>query len=838
MEDLFKKLLEIDVYSPLEDKRNKLFLEAVNQNFQHHFLNCEPYNKFCQRRGFNQDSVFTCLEDMPALPVQAFKEFGNFLISSANDKRSNLILQSSATSGKPSSVSIDKITARRQVQTMSRVLLKFLGDKKRPFIVVDIDPRSISSEVMGARVAATNGFLNLSNNQTYILKENKDGALEVDKDKLIEALEACSKSKEDPVIFGFTYVLFESILQNAELINEYNLGSNASLIHIGGWKKLENKKVSKDHFNDMASKTFGIKKDNVIDIYGFTEQMGIIYPSRGINQKTTSVFGDVLVRDPSTYEVLPNGEEGLLQFISPMPFSYPGHSIITDDLGVISCYSNEDTNNIFGKKFEITGRAKNAEARGCGDIMSTYVKVDTKIKEDFSESKPGLLFKGTPAIDPKFFLHSLDVKKLPEVDNFVELRNDLMQAQSKLEKYSIDELISYLSEISKTWLHEDSELKIFQQQGLSFLSNWLESSNLRAMADQALNGQRGISDSFAVDKFNEYRKIRAVPRGMVVHWLAGNVPLLGMLALAQAIVTKNANILKVPSKNSGVLPLMLNTMTKYNLTLPTGKVIKGRDITDTIALVYFEKDNKIAAENLSKISDIRIAWGGQEAIESVLSLPKKHTAEDVIFGPKLSYMAIGKESLNKETNLQKLFRRVATDCSVFDQYACASPHTIFVERGGELSPKEFAENLAEHMEKAASRIPKEPADAGTAGNINSIRMLYEFTETLWTSDDTSWSVLFDEKGQDGLVNPTYSRVITVRAINDIYEAAAFASHDIQTIGLSLAPKRKYHFAEIASKNGACRFPDIGRMTHFDSPWDGMFLINRLIKFISLEGPFN
>ena len=521
-----------------------------------------------------------------------------------------------------------------------------------------------------------------------------------------------------------------------------------------------------------------------------------------------------------------------------MPFSYPGHSIITDDLGVISCYSNEDTNNIFGKKFEITGRAKNAEARGCGDIMSTYVKVDTKIKEDFSESKPGLLFKGTPAIDPKFFLHSLDVKKLPEVDNFVELRNDLMQAQSKLEKYSIDELISYLSEISKTWLHEDSELKIFQQQGLSFLSNWLESSNLRAMADQALNGQRGISDSFAVDKFNEYRKIRAVPRGMVVHWLAGNVPLLGMLALAQAIVTKNANILKVPSKNSGVLPLMLNTMTKYNLTLPTGKVIKGRDITDTIALVYFEKDNKIAAENLSKISDIRIAWGGQEAIESVLSLPKKHTAEDVIFGPKLSYMAIGKESLNKETNLQKLFRRVATDCSVFDQYACASPHTIFVERGGELSPKEFAENLAEHMEKAASRIPKEPADAGTAGNINSIRMLYEFTETLWTSDDTSWSVLFDEKGQDGLVNPTYSRVITVRAINDIYEAAAFASHDIQTIGLSLAPKRKYHFAEIASKNGACRFPDIGRMTHFDSPWDGMFLINRLIKFISLEGPFN
>ena len=87
-------------------------------------------------------------------------------------KRSNLILQSSATSGRPSSVSIDKITARRQVQTMSRVLVNFLGEKKRPFIIVDADPRNASRASMGARVAATSGFLNFSKKQTYILKES------------------------------------------------------------------------------------------------------------------------------------------------------------------------------------------------------------------------------------------------------------------------------------------------------------------------------------------------------------------------------------------------------------------------------------------------------------------------------------------------------------------------------------------------------------------------------------------------------------------------------------------------------------------------------------------
>ena len=201
-------------------------------------------------------------------------------------------------------------------------------------------------------------------------------------------------------------------------------------------------------------------------------------------------------------------------------------------------------------------------------------------------------------------------------------------------------------------------------------------------------------------------------------------------------------------------------------------------------------------------------------------------------------MAIGKEMLSKEANLQKLFRRVATDASVFDQYACASPHTIFVEKGGDISPEDFAMNLAEHMEKTSKRIPKEAADAGTAGNVNSMRMLYEFTEEVWSSDDTTWTVLFDSKGSDGLVDPTYSRVITVRAIEDIMESANFANPDIQTIGLGLSPDRKSMYANIAAENGASRFPDIGRMTHFDSPWDGMFLISRLVRFVSLEGPLN
>ena len=126
----FDKLLELDPYDKDLKKRESLFIEALNESYSHHYKNCEPYRKFCKRRGFDGKSNFTSAVDIPSLPVQAFKEYGNFLKSSSNHNRENLILQSSATSGRPSSVSVDRITAKRQIISMSKILMSYVGSEK------------------------------------------------------------------------------------------------------------------------------------------------------------------------------------------------------------------------------------------------------------------------------------------------------------------------------------------------------------------------------------------------------------------------------------------------------------------------------------------------------------------------------------------------------------------------------------------------------------------------------------------------------------------------------------------------------------------------------------
>jgi len=57
----------------------------------------------------------------------------------------------------------------------------------------------------------------------------------------------------------------------------------------------------------------------------------------------------------------------LVQLLSLLPTSYPGHSILTEDIGEIvkdskcKCYGH-------GTRFLIHGRLKNAELRGCSNI--------------------------------------------------------------------------------------------------------------------------------------------------------------------------------------------------------------------------------------------------------------------------------------------------------------------------------------------------------------------------------------------------------------------------------------------------------------------------------------
>jgi len=351
------------------EQKSKLFDKAMNEAFQYHMYNNKLFKNYCDNIGFSLDNYPSALSDYPYIPVNIFK---NQRLTSVPSSKINAILNSSATSGVPSSIAIDTITSKRQSFASAKVMSSYLGGQRRPFLILDEDPLKSTGLDIPARAAATRGFLILSNQPDYFLY-NENGNLNLECDRFVEVLRVYEKQGKEICIFGFTYILYEHVVKVLlEKGFNFNLKNNLKIAHIGGWKKLESQKVSKTQFLDNVSKLFGIDEENIFDIYGFTEQMGLIYISEGGSPKKVPAYSEIIIRDFQTLEPVADGEKGLIQILTPLPNSYPGISVITEDVGKI-INRGKDKHGRYGTEFEVLGRAKKAEARGCGDIMAEYI---------------------------------------------------------------------------------------------------------------------------------------------------------------------------------------------------------------------------------------------------------------------------------------------------------------------------------------------------------------------------------------------------------------------------------------------------------------------------------
>lgn len=815
-------VLDAQPYALTEEVKAPLFYQNVLDELKHHYDNNDLYRKFCHKKAFNPYTFNGDITDLPYIPVYIFKVLGMRLASVSEDKI-KVKLQSSATSGVPSTVLLDKITARRQTRAMARVMQDILGSKRRPFCVMDIDPSSSNAASLGARGAAIKGYLNFASKASYFIDaQSKNAPLEFLQQQFIDFLNR-AEAGEPLIIFGFTFVLYHSVfLQLKQQNYQFKLPAGTKVIHIGGWKKLESEKVSKQQFNQDIAHVLGIGEQDVVDIYGFTEQMGLNYPDCSYGWKHVHAYSDVIIRDEADLSVCQDGEQGLLQFVSPLQHSYPGNVVLTDDLGVVrhdTCQCGR-----VGKRFQVIGRAKKAEVRGCGDIMSDKVARS-------GATKPSTLVTHAE----KLIVHHSPValQTLAAKDQLNEIITAISAKKKWLTEQPTEAIIGLIDLVRERWKTEPA-LDSYRSNGLNFLLAWCEPSRLRTLLDTALNGKRAHLDSFQVRSDIPGSSLRALPRGIVAHWLSGNVPLLGMFALLQSIVTKNVNILKVSADESQALPALLKCFAGLTYKTPGGYELSGDELLKTIAVVYFDRHQHDIANTFSSSADVRIAWGGREAVESVSQLAKKYTCQDILFGPKLSMMVIGNDALDSDKAIRKLVRRAATDASVFDQFACASPHTIFVEKGGQISPREFADRLALAMDKALIRLPSVTPDVGQANKIRSKIAEYDFVGEVWSDPLLRWTVLFED--DITLVDPTYFRVITVKAVDDIFDVIPQVHEDIQTVGLAMHGAKRLQFATDITMQGAMRCPDIGHMTHFDSPWDGLYAIDRMIRWVSLGGP--
>jgi phenylacetate-coenzyme A ligase PaaK-like adenylate-forming protein len=352
---LLNKVFEATQYSLDKENKQSLMTDLLRELDNLHIHHSREY-KIIIDSVFGGNRKIKSIKDLPFIPVSAFK---NHQIKSISDSDVFKVLTSSGTTGQQvSRIYLDKDTAKLQTLALSKIISHVVGPARLPMLIIDSKSIFANKSSFSARGAGILGLSVFGKDHTYVLDEN----FEPDEDVLSAFLE--KYSGQPILIFGFTFMVWQYLF-NAKLKNKYDL-SKAILIHSGGWKKLIDMAVNNTTFRNELKEKFRI--EHIYNFYGMVEQVGSVFLENSDGYLHCPNFADVIIRNPIDFSVQEEGKEGLIQVISALPKSYPGHSLLTEDIGVLM--GEDDASNGWrGKYFKIIGRAKKAELRGCSDTF-------------------------------------------------------------------------------------------------------------------------------------------------------------------------------------------------------------------------------------------------------------------------------------------------------------------------------------------------------------------------------------------------------------------------------------------------------------------------------------
>jgi phenylacetate-coenzyme A ligase PaaK-like adenylate-forming protein len=354
------EILNIPPYSLDKDDKRAMLNERLHQLTQHHYQSCAPYHKMMDAIGLDINNL-PDYDALPFLPVRLFKEFE--LRSVAKEEVVKTMTSSGTTGQQVSKIYLDRETSLNQTKALTKIVSSYIGTHRVPMLILDSSNVIKDRRMFSARGAGILGFSMFGSKRVYALDENMELNIPLMKAFLEE------HQGETIFMFGFTFMIWQHFYKQLKATGYHPDLSHGVLIHGGGWKKLVSEQVSPAEYKKSLNEVCDIPVGNIHDYYGMVEQTGSIYMECECGHLHAPVFSDVLIRRPVDFSLAEAGEKGIIEVVSVLPDSYPGHVLLTEDEGMIlgedDCPCGRK-----GKYFKIEGRIKNAEIRGCSDTYA------------------------------------------------------------------------------------------------------------------------------------------------------------------------------------------------------------------------------------------------------------------------------------------------------------------------------------------------------------------------------------------------------------------------------------------------------------------------------------
>ncbi|WP_442598725.1 acyl-CoA reductase [Neobacillus sp. D3-1R] len=324
---------------------------------------------------------------------------------------------------------------------------------------------------------------------------------------------------------------------------------------------------------------------------------------------------------------------------------------------------------------------------------------------------------------------------------------------------------------------------------------------------------------------------RAYGPRTIFHIFSGNVPGVQIWSLVMGLLLKSANLGKT-STSEPLLPVLF------------AKSLAEVDerLAETIAILPWKGGKDNLEEPAIESADAIIVYGSNETVQNVR--PKVPSYKKFLtYGHKISFAMIGKEVLTPDHYYETIYKLVE-DIAIYDQQSCLSPQTVFVEKGGAINPKQFAQMLAAELERYQKKRPRAKVSDEEAMTIQKLRNRYQLEAiqhgkvlVYASPTDTSWTVIYHDV--PGFEGSPLNRSIHVFSSENLEKDSVLIKpfeQYIQSCGLAVKPNRLFKMASLLGSYGVNRICSIGEMNRAKPGWhhDGGFNLLDLVRITDIE----
>lgn len=313
-------------------------------------------------------------------------------------------------------------------------------------------------------------------------------------------------------------------------------------------------------------------------------------------------------------------------------------------------------------------------------------------------------------------------------------------------------------------------------------------------------------------------------KGIVFHIAPSNVPVNFAFSFAAGLLSGNANIVRLPSKDFEQVQVICNAI---------NQLISGEysHMSDYLCLVRYSASKEVN-DLFSALCSTRVIWGGDSTIMEVRKSPLKSRANEITFADRYSIAVIDSNAYMDSDDKDAIAQSFYNDTFYSDQNACTAPRLI-VWLG---QRKKEAKELFWKKEYAYADTRYELAPVQTVGKLTALCKFAVDRKAIFDHGDDCliYRITVDQIDEDLMDYRYNSGFFFEYDAESLDEIAPIVGEQCQTLtyyGVKKEPLRE--FLNNEKPFGIDRIVPMGKSMDFSLIWDGHDLIREMSRRIEI-----